>query len=47
MLRDRAFGGFRCKTCPTDREAKEVVGEKMKGYWDLAKSWKGEEEEII
>ncbi|KAH6900948.1 small nuclear ribonucleoprotein hPrp3 [Coprinopsis sp. MPI-PUGE-AT-0042] len=47
VIRDRAFSHFRAKTCPTDREAREVLGDKMRGYWDLAKSWKGEEEEII
>jgi U4/U6 small nuclear ribonucleoprotein PRP3 len=47
VIRDRAFGNFRAKACPSDREAREVLGEKMRGYWDLAKNWKGEEEEIV
>ncbi|RDB27617.1 U4/U5/U6 small nuclear ribonucleoprotein prp3 [Hypsizygus marmoreus] len=46
QLRDRAFSGFKGKSCPTDRDAKEVLGEKMKGYWDQAKNWKPEEEEL-
>lgn len=46
-LRDRAFAGFKAKSCPTDRDAKELLGEKLKGYWDLAKNWKPEEEELF
>lgn len=45
MLRDRSFNNFRAKSCPTDGAAKELLGEKLKGYWDMAKNWKGEEEE--
>ncbi|TFK41701.1 PRP3-domain-containing protein [Crucibulum laeve] len=47
MLRDRAFSGFKPRHCPTDRDAKEVLGEKLKGYWDMAKNWKPEEEELF
>ena len=47
QLRDRAFNGFKGKNCPTDRDAKEVLGEKMKGYWDQAKNWRPEEEELF
>ncbi|KAJ3514705.1 hypothetical protein NLJ89_g2227 [Agrocybe chaxingu] len=45
-LRDREYNNFRAKSCPTDREAKEFLGEKLKGYWDVAKNWKPEEEEL-
>jgi len=47
QLRDRAFNGFKGKNCPTDRDAKEVLGEKLKGYWDQAKNWRPEEEELF
>ncbi|RXW23253.1 hypothetical protein EST38_g2603 [Candolleomyces aberdarensis] len=46
-LRDRQFVGFKAKSCPTDRDAKEFLGEKLKGYWDMAKNWKPEEEELF
>lgn len=45
-LRDREFNGFRAKSCASDREAKEFLGEKLKGYWDVAKNWKPEDEEL-
>ncbi len=45
-LRDREFSGFRAKSCPTDRDAKDFLGEKLKGYWDVAKNWKPEDEEL-
>jgi len=45
-LRDRAFAGFKARSAPTEREAKELLGD-MKGYWDMAKNWKGEEEELF
>ena len=47
QLRDRAFSGFKGKSCPTDRDAREVLGEKLKGYWDQAKNWRPEEEELF
>ncbi|KIP06289.1 hypothetical protein PHLGIDRAFT_36002 [Phlebiopsis gigantea 11061_1 CR5-6] len=47
QLRDRAFNNFRPKSCPTDSAAKEVLGEKLSGYWDQAKNWKPEEEELF
>lgn len=47
QLRDRAFSNFRPKSCPTDSAAKEVLGEKLAGYWDQAKNWKPEEEELF
>lgn len=46
-VRDRAFNNFKGKSCPTDRDAKEVLGDKLKGYWDQAKNWKPEEEELF
>lgn len=47
LLKDRAFSGFKAKSCPTDGAAKELLGEKLKGYWDQAKNWKPEEEELF
>ncbi|SJL03727.1 related to U4/U6 small nuclear ribonucleoprotein hPrp3 [Armillaria ostoyae] len=46
-LRERAFSSFKAKSCPTDSVAKEALGERLKGYWDQAKNWKGEEEELF
>lgn len=46
QVRDRAFTNFRGKECTTDREARDILGEKLKGYWDLGKNWKEEEEEL-
>ncbi|EJT99311.1 PRP3-domain-containing protein [Dacryopinax primogenitus] len=43
-LRDRTFQNFRPKACPTDALAKEALGEKLKGYWDLAKNWVSDDE---
>jgi len=45
-LRDREYSSFRAKSCPTDREAKEFLGENLKGYWDVAKNWKPEDEDL-
>ncbi|KAI0674119.1 pre-mRNA processing factor 3-domain-containing protein [Trametes maxima] len=47
QLRDRAYNNFKPKSCPTDSTAKEVLGEKLAGYWDQAKNWKPEEEELF
>ncbi|KAF5373863.1 hypothetical protein D9758_000613 [Tetrapyrgos nigripes] len=47
LLKDRSFNNFKAKSCPTDRDAREVLGEKLKGYWDQAKNWKPEEEELF
>ena len=47
LLRDRVFNTFRAKSCPTDRDAKEFLGEKLRGYWDQAKNWKPEEEVLF
>lgn len=47
LLRDRAFNSFKPKSCPTDSSAKEVLGAKLAGYWDQAKNWKPEEEELF
>ena len=46
-LRDREYNSFRAKSCPTDRDAKIFLGEKLKGYWDVAKNWKPEDEELL
>ena len=47
QLRDRAYSNFKPKSCPTDSAAKEVLGQKLAGYWDQAKNWKPEEEELF
>ncbi|KAL7284340.1 hypothetical protein ACG7TL_001629 [Trametes sanguinea] len=47
QLRDRAFKNFKPKSCPTDSAAKEALGEKLAGFWDQAKNWKPEEEELF
>ena len=47
QLRDRSFNNFKPKSCPTDGAAKEVLGQKLAGYWDQAKNWKPEEEELF
>jgi len=47
LLRDRVYSAFKARSCPTDRDAKEFLGEKMRGYWDQAKNWKPEDEELF
>ncbi|KAF8639281.1 hypothetical protein AX16_010353 [Volvariella volvacea WC 439] len=47
QVKERAFNGFKGKSCPTDRDAKDALGEKLRGYWDQAKNWKPEEEELF
>ncbi|KAH9941282.1 pre-mRNA processing factor 3-domain-containing protein [Epithele typhae] len=47
QLRDRSFNNFKPKSCPTDGAAKEVLGQKLAGYWDQTKNWKPEEEELF
>ncbi|KAH7882469.1 pre-mRNA processing factor 3-domain-containing protein [Phlebopus sp. FC_14] len=47
QLRDRAFSSFKPRSCPTDATAKEALGQRLAGYWDQAKNWKPEEEELF
>lgn len=47
QLRERSFNTFKPKGCPTDAMAKEVLGQKLAGYWDQAKNWKPEEEQLF
>jgi U4/U6 small nuclear ribonucleoprotein PRP3 len=47
QLRDRVFNGFKPRSCPTDASAKEVLGPKLAGYWDMSKNWKPEEEDLF
>ncbi|KAI6158269.1 pre-mRNA processing factor 3-domain-containing protein [Pisolithus tinctorius] len=47
QLRDRAFSSFKPRSCPTDGAAKEALGQKLAGYWDVAKNWKAEEELLV
>lgn len=37
--RDRAFKSFRPKNCPSDGVAKQFLGPRMEGFWDVAKRW--------
>lgn len=46
QLRDRAFNNFKPRSCPTDSSAKELLGSRLAGYWDQAKNWKPDEEEL-
>ncbi|KAI0314405.1 pre-mRNA processing factor 3-domain-containing protein [Amylostereum chailletii] len=46
-VRDRSFSNFRPKPCPTDNAAREALGAKLTGYWDMTKNWKPEDEEFI
>ncbi|KAG8989264.1 hypothetical protein FRB93_003704 [Tulasnella sp. JGI-2019a] len=43
-LRDRVFQNFKAKSCPTDSSARELLGEKMASYWDVAKAFVKEED---
>lgn len=47
QIRDRAFSTFKPKSCPTDSTAKMLLGVKLGGYWDMAKNWRPEEEELF
>jgi U4/U6 small nuclear ribonucleoprotein PRP3 len=47
QLRDRAFNSFKPRSCPTDSSAKELLGARLSGYWDQAKNWKPEEEDLF
>lgn len=47
QLRERAFTNFKPKTCPSDAAAREVLGSKIASYWDQAKNFKPEDEELF
>ncbi|KAJ6486841.1 small nuclear ribonucleoprotein hPrp3 [Mycena sanguinolenta] len=47
VVPNRSFSYFKLRTCLTDREAKELLGEGLRGHWDQAKDWKGEEEKVV
>ncbi|KAF8551398.1 PRP3-domain-containing protein [Imleria badia] len=47
LLRERAFNSFKPRSCPTDGAAKEALGQKLAGYWDMTKNWKPEEEQLF
>ena len=47
QLRERTFTNFKPKTCPTDAAAREVLGSKIASYWDQAKNFKPEDEELF
>lgn len=44
LLPHRSFAGFKPKVCPTDGAAREALGEKLRGYWDVARAWRVEED---
>ena len=46
-IRDRTFATFRPKLAPTDNAAREILGQKLAGYWDMTKNFKPEEEELF
>ena len=46
-VRERSFSSFRPKPCPTDNSAREALGPKLTGYWDMTKNWKPEDEEFV
>ena len=46
-LRERLFKNFKPKSCPTDAAAKEVLGQKMGGFWDQTKNWKPADDDIL
>jgi U4/U6 small nuclear ribonucleoprotein PRP3 len=43
-LRERAFNSFKAKNCPTDTIAKDALGVRWIGQWDLAKNFVPEDE---
>ncbi|GJJ10551.1 hypothetical protein Clacol_004778 [Clathrus columnatus] len=43
---DRAFRSFKPKSCPTDASARESLGAKLAGHWDVAKNWRPTDEEL-
>ena len=45
-IRERAFAVFRPKATPTDNAAREVLGQKLASYWDMAKNFKPEDEQL-
>ncbi|EIW86284.1 PRP3-domain-containing protein [Coniophora puteana RWD-64-598 SS2] len=45
-VRERAFHQFRPRACGTDAGAKEALGSRLAGYWDMAKNWRPEDEEM-
>jgi U4/U6 small nuclear ribonucleoprotein PRP3 len=47
QLRDRAFGTFKPKAVPTDHLARETLGPKLHGYWDMAKHYKPTDDELF
>jgi U4/U6 small nuclear ribonucleoprotein PRP3 len=47
QLRDRAFGNFKPKACPTDHLARETLGPKLHGYWDMARNFKPVEDDFF
>jgi len=47
QIADRAFRAFKARPCPTDSAAKEALGTKLAAYWDVAKNWKPQEDELF
>lgn len=46
QIGDRSFRNFKPKSCPTDTSAREALGTKLAGHWDVAKNWKPGDEEL-
>lgn len=46
QIRDRVFNAFKPRSCPTDGAARDVLGPKLASYWDQAKNWKPEDEDL-
>lgn len=44
---ERAFRSFKPKSCPTDASARDALGTKLAGHWDVAKNWKPTDEELF
>lgn len=37
LMKNREFGGFHFKTCPSEHKARELLGTNCDHYWDMAK----------
>jgi U4/U6 small nuclear ribonucleoprotein PRP3 len=46
QVRERVFKNFRAKPCQTDALVKEALGPKLISYWDQAKNFKAEDEDL-
>ncbi|KAH8920737.1 PRP3-domain-containing protein [Atractiella rhizophila] len=44
QMKEKRFKGFRAKICPTDSMARDLLGTRLEGVWDVAKRWTGKQE---